>query len=103
MGETWGQWLRRNIDQHHTEYVLLSIFAFGAFYTLHVSHDPTTDSSLIAFGREVTVGALTCLYGFMKGQAAAKSSQPPTEHTVEVAGGPKVKETLGPAPAGAVG
>lgn len=99
MDETWRQWFQRLIDQHHTEYVLLSIFAFGAFYTLHVSHDAGSDKDLITLGREVTVGSLACLYGFMKGQAAARTSQPPQERTIEISGGKVVHEVVGGAAA----
>ena len=94
--ETWGQWFRRNVDQHHSEYMLISIFIFGLLWTLHVSHDGGTDKDLVSFGREITSGAAACLYGFMRGQAKAESSQPQKEHSAALVKG--LVETTGEAP-----
>lgn len=65
--DVWGAWFRSLWDKHHDEYVLLMIAFTGAMMTLHVLHH-SGDRELIAFGREMTVGALTCLYGFLRGK-----------------------------------
>lgn len=70
--ETFSEWFRRMVDAHHDVYVLMGMAIFGSLFTLHVAHH-AGDKELVQFGREMTIGSLTCLFGFLKGVQNGRS------------------------------